>query len=181
MPLGSVQKHSAKGNWSGKRKKYNERRTQKISDKINDREINQTVKDLKRVMKAAGKLIDKVNKAINQVDKTVYIARDEQDVTTKEETLSEDTVHINTLKKRKMKTARMETLVDTKKVAELAKALQNLKDVLTGDAGQTDTTEDSGVIEIAAATALDPREEENGEEGMDAAAKAGADDVAAGR
>ena len=55
----------------------------------------------------------------------------------------------------------------------------NLKTVLTGDNGQADSTGEAGVIEISAATAIDPREDEN-EEDMDAAAEAGVYDGTAG-
>ena len=62
----------------------------------------------------------------------------------------------------------MKSLVDTKRAGELAKAMANLKEILTGDAGQTEDGESTGIIEITAATALDPREDEN-ESSMDAA------------
>lgn len=180
LTLRTVQKRSAKGKWSEKRRKYRERKAEKVCDKVNDKAVSQTVRELRRVVKAAGKLIDKVNKAINQVDKTTYISHDEKDITEREEAAEDGTTHVLSVKKRKIKTTRMDTLVDTKKVAELAKALVNLKDVLTGDNGKADTTEESGVIEIAAATMIDPREDEHEENGVEAPAEAGADDGAHG-
>lgn len=159
-PLGSVQKHSAKRKWSEKRKKFREKKADEVSKRVSDKDIDQTVKDLKRVVRSAGKLIDKVNKAIAQVDKSVYISRDEQDITTKEDKPAEDTEHVNIIKKRKMKTARMDTIIDTKRLSDLAKTLECLKEVLTDNTGRTEDTENIGVVEIAAATAIDERVEE---------------------
>ncbi len=175
VPLGNIQKRSAKGKWSEKRKKYSERKAEKVSESVNDKEIKQTVKDLNRLMKSAGKLLTMVNRAIGQLDKDAYIAYDEQEISQSES----DDGGVTTVKKRKMKTARMNTLVDAKRASELAKSLLNLKEVLTGDTGQAENSEHSGVIILAEATGLDPRPgEEEDESDLETAAEAGADDVA---
>lgn len=179
VPIGSVQKHSARGKWSEKRKKFNERKADKVSRRVNDKAVNQTVKEINRVMKAASKLIDKINRAINQLERSTYISHDEQDITTREDKPDESTEHVNIVKNRKMKTATMKTDVDTKRVLDLTKSLATLKEIFTGDNGQPENNENSGVIEISAATAIDPRKEEN-EEDMDAAAEAGVYDVEVG-
>lgn len=168
VPLGSVQRHSSKGRWPEKRKKYAARKADKVSARVNDREVNKTVKELQRVMKAAGSLLTVVNRAIGQLDQQTYISHDERKITSSTETSPDGTTIDNLLKKRKIKTTRMKSLVDTKRAGELAKALANLKEILSGDAGQTEDGESTGIIEITAATALDPREEEN-ESSMDAA------------
>lgn len=178
-PLGNVQKRSAKGKWSEKRKKYSVRKAEKVSESVNDKEIKQTVKDLNRLMKSAGKLLTMVNRAIGQLDKAAYIAYDEQEVSQSETDNGDGTVTANSVKKRKMKTARMNTLIDTKRASELAKSLVNLKEVLTGDNGQAENCAQSGVIILAEATGLDPRPgEEGNESNLETAAEAGADDVA---
>ena len=175
VPLGNIQKRSAKGKWSEKRKKYSERKAEKVSESVNDKEIKQTVKDLNRLMKSAGKLLTMVNRAIGQLDKDAYIAYDEQEISQSES----DDGGVTTVKKRKMKTARMNTLVDAKRASELAKSLLNLKEVLTGDNGQAENSEHSGVIILAEATGLDPRPgDEEDESDLETAAEAGADDVA---
>ena len=175
VPLGNIQKRSAKGKWSEKRKKYSERKAEKVSESVNDKEIKQTVKDLNRLMKSAGKLLTMVNRAIGQLDKDAYIAYDEQEISQSES----DDGGVTTVKKRKMKTARMNTLVDAKRASELAKSLLNLKEVMTGDNGQAENSEHSGVIILAEATGLDPRPgEEEDESDLETAAEAGADDVA---
>ena len=183
MPLGSIQKRSAKGRWSSKRQNYTERKAEKVSKNVNDIEIKQTVKELKRIVKSAGKLLTMVNRAIGQLDKAAYVSYDEQEVTASSTENSDGSVTDKSLKKRKMKTSRMDTLVDAKRASELAKALVNLKDVMTGDNGLADNTENVGVIEIAAASAIDPRPGDGGEDedSMDAAAQAGGNDVTHGR
>lgn len=179
VPLGNVQKRSAKGKWSEKRKKYSERKAEKVSECVNDKEIKQTVKDLHRLMKSAGKLLTMVNRAIAQLDKDAYVAYDEQEISQSEADDGNGVVTVKSLKKRKMKTARMNTLVDTKRASELAKSLLNLKEVLTGDTGQSEDSEQSGVIILAEATGLDPHPGEGENEGdLETAAEAGTDDVA---
>lgn len=159
VPLGNVQKHSAKCKWSEKRKKYAEKKAQRVSERLSEKDVKQTVRDIDRCCKAAGRLIDKINTAINQLDKAVYVSLDdiEQEVTERDE---DGTAYVHTVKKRKMKTKQHKTLVDTKRLSELAKSLVNVKAVLTGDNGKAEDNGNSGVIEIAAAVALDPREEE---------------------
>lgn len=174
VPISTLRKRSAGGKWSEKRKRYAEKTAERVSEKLHDREVRQTVRDIERVCKAAGKLIDKANLAISQLDKKIYISRDEQEVKSKEEQKG-DFNSVTVIKSRKMRTAQAKTAVNTKQLAEIAKALLNIKEVLTGETGEADNTESSGVIEIAAATVIDPREEEH-EDDLESAAEAGGDD-----
>lgn len=173
IPKSSVMKHSAKGKWSEKRKKNREDSAELVSEKLRDRNVNQTVRELQRIFKASGRLITQINKAIGQLDKAAYVAKDDLEIST-EQTENKGKVTVKTSKKRKMKTARMETIIDSKRAAELSKALLNLKDILTGDTGETEQGETGGVIEIAAATELDEREDN--ESDLDTAAEASGDD-----
>lgn len=156
VPVGNVQKHSAKGKWSEKRKKYAERKAERVSEKLHDRDVKQTVRDIERVCRAAGKLIDAANKAIRQLDKAAYVSYDNVDQTV-QESEQDGVVTVKTVKKRKMRMAQEKTIVDTKRMAEIAKTLLNIKDVLTGDNGSAEDAGDSGVIEITAATELEER------------------------
>lgn len=176
VPISTLRKRSAGGKWSEKRKRYAEKTAERVSEKLHDREVRQTVRDIERVCKAAGKLIDKANLAISQLDKKIYISRDEQEIKSKEEQKG-DFNSVTVIKSRKMRTAQAKTAVNTKQLAEIAKALLNIKEVLTGETGEADNTESSGVIEIAAATVIDPREEEH-EDDLETAAEAGGDDGA---
>lgn len=178
VSLSAVKRKSGKEKWSEKRRQTAESKAQKVSEKIAEREVKQTVRDIERCCKAAGKLIDKVNKAISQIDKEVYVSNDDVELISTE-SKDGDAVRVHTVKKRTMRTKQHKVLVNTKRLSELSKTLVNLKAVLTGDNGQADSTGEAGVIEISAATAIDPREDEN-EEDMDAAAETGVYDVEAG-
>lgn len=159
LSLSAVQKQSTARRWREKKKKYAERKAEKVSEKLHDREVWQTVRDIERVCRAAGKLIEKANKAIAQLDKAAYVSYDKTEITT-EETEDSGVTTVKSEKKRRQRTAQVKTLIDTKRMAEIAKTLQTVKEVLTGEDGRADETENSGVIEIAAATAIDPPPED---------------------
>lgn len=174
VPFSTLRKRSASGRWSDKRKKAAAKKAERVTEKLLDKGVKQSVKDIERICRSAGKLIDKVNIAIAQIDKTIYISFDEQKTEEQEE--ERDGVTYSSVKKRrKMRTAQAKALVDTKRLADLTKSLVNLKEVLTGETGEAENTENSGVIEIAAATLIDAREEEN-EDDMETAAETGGDD-----
>lgn len=178
VSLSALKRRSGKEKWSEKRRQTAESKAQKVSEKVAEMGVKQTVRDIERCCKAAGKLIDKVNKAISQLDKQVYVSHDDVEVISTEGT-DGDAVRVHTVKKRTMRTKQHKVLVDTKRLSELSKTLLNLTAVLAVDNGRADSTGEAGVIEISAATAIDPREDEN-EEDMDAAAEAGVYDVEAG-
>ncbi|MBQ2474196.1 MAG: hypothetical protein II513_02515 [Ruminococcus sp.] len=175
VPLGSMQKHSAKGGWSRKRKKYAAKTAEKVSEKLHDKEVNRTLREIERVCKAAGRLIDAANRAIGQLDREAYVSYDriEQAQT---ESSTDDTAVVITEKKRKLRMKQERTLVNTKRMTEIAKTLETIKSILTGEDGHAVQPE-GGVIEIAAATVIDPREDEN-ENDLEAAAATGGDDGA---
>lgn len=178
VSISAVKRRSGQEKWSEKRRQTAESKAQKVSEKIAEREVKQTVRDIERCCKAAGKLIDKVNKAISQIDKQVYVSHDDVELISTENK-DGDAVRVHTVKKRTMRTKQHKVLVDTKRLSELSKTLVNLTAMLAVDNGRADSTGEAGVIEISAATAIDPREDEN-EEDMDAAAEAGVYDVEAG-
>lgn len=175
IKLSTLQKQSAKGKWSEKRQRYAKKKRKKVTDKLHDKDVRKTVKDIERVCDAAGRLIEKVNRAINQLDKQTYITLDDLKVETKEE-VSEESSRFHQTKRRKMKTARMDALIDTKRMSEISRTLRDLKEILTGEDGRAEDAENSGIIEIGAQTQIDKREDDN-ENDMDAAAEAGGDDV----
>ena len=161
VSLGTLQKHSAKGKWSEKRKQLAGDKAERVSERLHERDVKQTVKDIERVCKAAGKLIDKVNRAIAQVDKERYISVDDKEISTKEETLPDGTSVVNQVVKRSLKTRQMQALCDTKKLSELSKTLLNIKQVLTGEDGSADDTENSGLIVIAGQDLIDGQEDKS--------------------
>lgn len=161
VSLGTIQKHSARGKWSEKRKQLAGDKAERVSERLHERDVKQTVKDIERVCKAAGKLIDKVNRAIAQVDKERYISVDDKEISTREETLPDGTSVVNQVVKRNLKTRQMNALCDTKKLSELSKTLLNIKQVLTGEDGSADDTENSGLIVIAGQDLIDGQEDES--------------------
>jgi hypothetical protein len=161
VSLGTIQKHSARGKWSDKRKQLAGDKAERVSERLHERDVKQTVKDIERVCRAAGKLIDKVNRAISQVDKERYISVDDKEISTREETLPDGTSVVNQVVKRNLKTRQMNALCDTKKLSELSKTLLNIKQVLTGEDGSADDTENSGLIVIAGQDLIDGQEDES--------------------
>lgn len=159
VKISTLKKHSAEEKWSEERQKKRKSKADKVVNKLHDKDVNQTVKEIERCCNAAGKLIDKINKAINQVDKSYYVSFDDKTITSKE-TKGEDgeTDIVNTKIHRKIRTKQYNALIDTKRIAELSKSLLNIKQILTGTEQQGDD-ENVGIIEIPAMQELEPPEE----------------------
>lgn len=167
IPIGTLQKRSAKGKWSEKRRELAGDKEERVSRRIHEQDVKQTVKDIERVCRAAGKLIDKVNRAISQVDKARYISEDNRVTSTKTESLEDGTEIVDQTVKRKMKTKQIQGLCDTKRLSELSKTLLNIKQVLTGEDGSADDTENSGLIVIAGQDLIDENSDKS--DGMETA------------
>lgn len=161
VSLSAMQKKSAQGKWSEKRKQLRADKAEKVSERLHERDVKQTVKDIERVCRTAGKLIDKVNKALAQIDKQVYVSQDRKIITTKETKNNDGSETLDQTVKRNMRVKRFETLIDTKKLADLSKTLLNIKAVLTGEDGSADDTENSGIILINGQELIDDRPDED--------------------
>lgn len=161
VSLSAMQKKSAQGKWSEKRKQFRADKAEKVSERLHERDVKQTVKDIERVCRTAGKLIDKVNKALAQIDKQVYVSQDRKIITTKETKNNDGSETLDQTVKRNMRVKRFETLIDTKKLADLSKTLLNAKAVLTGEDGSADDTENSGIILINGQELIDDRPDED--------------------
>lgn len=156
----AVQKHSAQEKWNEERKKKRKKKADAVADKLHDADVKQTVKDIDRCLKSAGKLLDKINKAISEVDKASYISTDEREIATSQSQAPDGNTEITKIKKkRKLKTTRYNTLSNTKKIVELSKSLLNIKQILT-DTDNSSDDEQSGIIEIQAINELKPPDEE---------------------
>ena len=175
VSLSAVSKQSAKGKWSEKRKKLRADKAEKVSERLHERDVKQTVKDIERVCKAAGKLIDQVNKAIAQVGKQVYVSKDRKIITVSEAINPDGSSTVDQTVKREMKVKRYDTIIDTKKLSDISKTLLNLKAVLTGDDGKADEIEGSGIIILSEQDMIDEHEDDEAEGNLDTAAQAGAD------
>lgn len=161
VSLSAMQKKSAQGKWSEKRKQLRADKAEKVSERLHERDVKQTVKDIERVCRTAGKLIDKVNKALAQIDKQVYVSQDRKIITTKETKNNDGSETLDQTVKRNMRVKWFETLADTKKLADLSKTLLNIKAVLTGEDGSADDTENSGIILINGQELIDDRPDED--------------------
>lgn len=177
VSLSAVSKQSAKGKWSEKRKKLRADKAEKVSERLHERDVKQTVKDIERVCKAAGKLIDQVNKAIAQVGKQVYVSKDRKIITVSETSNADGSSTVDQTVKREMKVKRYDTLIDTKKLSDISKTLLNIKAVLPGDDGKADEIEGSGIIVLNEQDMIDEHEDDQDEQkgDLEAAAEAGAD------
>ena len=185
----TLRKRSASGKWNDARKKAEEKVTKQVENALNDKKVKQTVKDIDRVCKAAGRLITKINKAIREVDKDVILNRE---TTTEEETTKIDNkknndeeqdeyfskIKTTIIKNTKIKAETYNTLVDTRKIADIAKALVNVKTVLTGV--DDDSADEIGVVEMPCAVIpIPPTEKEvKNEKNMGATDEAGNYDAA---
>lgn len=159
VKIGTVKKHSSEEKWSEERQRKRKSKADKVVNKLHDKDVNQTVKEIERCCKAAGKLIDKINKAINQVDKSYYVSLDDKTITSKEIKGEEGEPNaINTKVQRKIRTKQYNALINTKRIAELSKSLLNIKQILTGTEQQGED-ENTGIIEIPAMQELEPPEE----------------------
>ena len=155
VPVATVKRISARNKWGEKRRAYAADKREQVTRKLHEKDVAQTVSDIERCCAAACKLIDMVLTAMQQLHKVAYIAHDEQ-TETKSENTTEQGNTIHTTKTRKLRMAATQGLIDTKRLAEIARALACIKQVLTDNSGNTESTGDSGIIEIVAATLLEP-------------------------
>ena len=156
----ALQKRSAQGKWNEERKQKKKKKADAVAEKLHDNDIKQTVKDIDRCVKSAGKLIDKINKAINEVDKAIYISTEDKEIYITESKSDDGKTDITKTKhKRKFRTTKYDTLVDTKKLAEISKSLLNIKQILT-DTDNSSDDEGGELIEIQAINEIKPPDEE---------------------
>lgn len=154
VKIGTVRAHSAAEKWGEERSRKRKEKADKVAEKLHEKDVNDTVKQIERCCRAAGKLIDKINKGIAQVDKNIFVSTEEKTVTAKTE--EDNGVTVSKLKtERNFKTKRYDTLVDTKRIAELSKSLLNIKQILTGNENMSND-DSSGIIEIPAMQELEP-------------------------
>ncbi len=163
VKLSSIKLHSSKEKWVQERKKKQQRKADKIAERVHEKDINKTVKDIERCCAAAGKLIDKINLAINQIDIDSYVSVENKKIKTKNSKGQDGEEISEIIKTRNMKTQKIKTVADTKKIADLSKSLLNLKQVLTGFDDKQDETEGVGIIEIPAMQELTPPEGDENE------------------
>ena len=154
----AVQKKSVKEKWAAEKRKQHKKAADKVAKKLNDKNVRKTVSDIERVCSAASKLIAKINRAIDEVDKCEKVTvrtkktktegiNDKGQAEEIEETARETDIEI------------YKGLVDTKSIAEISKSLLNIKQVLAGTE-QEESNKEINIIELPEMQLLTPPEED---------------------
>lgn len=154
----AVQKKSVKEKWAQEKRKQHKKAAEKVAKKLNDKNVRKTVNDIERVCSAASKLIAKINRAIDEVDKC-------EKVTVRTKKTKTESINSKGEPQEIEETARetdieiVKGLIDTKNIAEISKSLLNIKQVLAGTE-QSENERTVGVIELPTMQLLTPPEEE---------------------
>lgn len=154
----AVQKKSVKEKWAAEKRKQHKKAADKVAKKLNDKNVRKTVSDIERVCSATSKLIAKINRAIDEVDKCEKVTvrtkktktegiNDKGQAEEIEETARETDIEI------------YKGLVDTKSIAEISKSLLNIKQVLAGTE-QEESNKEINIIELPEMQLLTPPEED---------------------
>lgn len=154
----AVQKKSVKEKWAAEKRKQHKKAADKVAKKLNDKTVRKTVNDIERVCSAASKLIAKINRAIDEVDRHEKVTVRTTKI--KAEGIDEKG-QIQEIEKTERKTdiEVCKGLVDTKSIAEISKSLLNIKQVLA-NTEQNENEKKVGIIELPAMQLLIPPEEE---------------------
>lgn len=154
----AVQKKSVKEKWAAEKRKQHKKAADKVAKKLNEKNVQKTVSDIERVCSAASKLIAKINRAIDEIDKCEKVTvrtkktktegiNEEGQVQEIEETAKETDIEI------------YKGLVDTKSIAEISKSLLNIKQVLAGTE-QNEGEKRINIIQLPEMQLLTPPEED---------------------
>lgn len=154
----AVQKKSVKEKWAAEKRKQHKKAADKVAKKLNDKNVRKTVSDIERVCSAASKLIAKINRAIDEVDKCEKVTVRTTKI--KAEGIGEKG-QIQEIEKTERKTdiEVCKGLVDTKSIAEISKSLLNIKQVLAGTE-QEESNKEINIIELPEMQLLTPPEED---------------------
>ena len=154
----AVQKKSVKEKWAAEKRKQHKKAADKVAKKLNDKTVRKTVNDIERVCSAASKLIGKINRAIDEVDRHEKVTVRTTKI--KAEGIGEKG-QIQEIEKTERKTdiEVCKGLVDTKSIAEISKSLLNIKQVLAGTE-QEESNKEINIIELPEMQLLTPPEED---------------------
>ena len=144
LSLSGISKKAKAEDWVKKRESYQNRRATKVERKVIERDAEKVWTQMERLAKATDKLLEKVEIAIEQLDKVIVV---ETVNTVKNVKLKNGNKRVTT-KSRKAKSSKVSVL-DRKGLQELSTTLKNIKDIITVT-GDGDEDEGGGVIEIAA-------------------------------
>lgn len=144
LSLSGISKRAKAEGWVKRRQSYQNRRATKVERKVIERDVEKAITQLDRLSKATDRLLEKVEIAIEQLDRYVLI---QTTSSVKNEKLKSGKKKITT--KREKLSEGKSSIIDRKGLQEISTTLKNIKDIIavTGDGGGE---EGGGVIEIAA-------------------------------
>jgi len=162
ISVSSISKKCASEHWQELRKQNQSETANKIAKKINTEKVKKTVREIDRVVAVASKLITKLNRAVNELDKDEELIK--KKVTVKAEK-SEDKKAATVEEEYSYDYAKRKTLVNTKRAAEISKSLLNVRDILADYTTEQDEENALGIIEIPMQEVMRPPEdnEQDGE------------------
>ena len=153
----AIRKRSGKERWQELRKQNQSETANKIAEKINTEKVKKTVREIDRVVAVASKLVTKLNRAVNELDKDEELIK--KKVTVKAEK-SEDEKTATAEEEYRYDYAKRKTLVNTKRAAEISKSLLNVRDILADYTTEQDEENALGIIEIPMQEVMRPPEDD---------------------
>lgn len=153
----AIRKRSGKERWQELRKQNQSETANKIAKKINTEKVKKTVREIDRVVAVASKLITKLNRAVNELDKDEELIK--KKVTIKAYK-SEDEAVATAEEEHSYDYAKRKTLVNTKRAAEISKSLLNVRDILADYTTEQDEENALGIIEIPMQEVMQPPEDD---------------------
>lgn len=157
ISVSSISKKCASEHWQELRKQNQSETANKIAKKINTEKVKKTVREIDRVVAVASKLITKLNRAVNELDKDEELIK--KKVTVKAEK-SEDEKVATAEEEYSYNYAKRKTLVNTKRAAEISKSLLNVRDILADYTTEQDEENALGIIEIPMQEVMQPPEDD---------------------
>ena len=153
----AIRKRSGKERWQELRKQNQSETANKIAKKINTEKVKKTVREIDRVVAVASKLITKLNRAVNELDKDEELVK--KKVTVKAEK-NEDEKTATVEEEYSYDYAKRKTLVNTKHAAEISKSLLNVRNILADYTSEQDEENALGIIEIPMQEVMRPPEDD---------------------
>lgn len=168
ISVSSISKKCASEHWQELRKQNQSETANKIAKKINTEKVKKTVREIDRVVAVASKLITKLNRAVNELDKDEELIKKKvvkveksEDKKTAEEEYSYDYEKTATVEEEySYDYAKRKTLVNTKRAAEISKSLLNVRDILADYTTEQDEENALGIIEIPMQEVMQPPEDD---------------------
>jgi helix-turn-helix, psq domain len=157
ISVSSISKKCASEHWQELRKQNQSETANKIAKKINTEKVKKTVREIDRVVAVASKLITKLNRAVNELDKDEELIK--KKVTVKAEK-SEDKKAATVEEEYRYDYAKRKTLVNTKHAAEISKSLLNVRNILADYTTEQDEENALGIIEIPMQEVMRPPEDD---------------------